>query len=50
MFTATYKKKSDGMRCVHVYKDGREYAHREFSSKAIAKWYARQYDSNYRKV
>ena len=50
MFTATYKKKDDGMRCVHVYKNGREYAHREFKSKEFAKMYARQYDQNFRKV
>ena len=50
MFTATYKKKDDGMRCVHIYKDGRDYAHREFASKEIAKWYAKRYDRNYKKV
>ena len=50
MITATYKKKSDGMRCVHVYKDNQEIAHREFRSKGIAKQYAKMYDSNYRKV
>ena len=50
MFTATYKKKDDGMRCVHVFKDDKEIAHREFCSKSIAKSYAKMYDPNYKKV
>lgn len=50
MITATYKKKENGMRCVHVSKDGREIAHREFADKRVAKAYARMYDSNYQRI
>ena len=50
MITATYKKKDDGMRCVHVVKDGKEIAHREFADKRLAKAYAMLYDKNYKRV
>lgn len=50
MITATYKRKDDGMRCVHVSKDGKEIAHREFASERLAKRYARMYDENYKRV
>lgn len=51
MFTATYKNKRDtGMRCVHVYKDGKEFAHHEFRSATIAKSYARMYDPDFRRI
>lgn len=50
MITATYKKKDDGMRCVHVVKDGKEIAHREFRSKRLALAYAMMYDKKYKRV
>lgn len=50
MITATYKKKDDGMRCVHVVKDGKEIAHREFRSGEVAKAYAMMYDEKYKRV
>ena len=50
MITATYKKKDDGMRCVHVVKDGKEIAHREFRSKRLAYLYASSYDKNFEKI
>lgn len=50
MIKATYKKKDDGMRCVHIIKDGREIAHREFKEKRLAKAYASMYDENYKRI
>ena len=50
MLKATYKRKDNGMRCVHVYKDGRELAHREFADKRLAKSYAMLYDKNYKRI
>lgn len=50
MFEVTYKHKENGMRCVHVSKDGREIAHREFADKRLAKAYAMLYDKNYKRI
>ena len=50
MITATYKKKPDHIRCVHVYRDSKEIAHREFKSGKVAKAYAMLYDENYKRV